>query len=125
MLRRVEDADFAIRLALPGGHFIGTERRVLLQNATCAPDKSPERNLEAEQRLAVKHADYLRTVGRYDYAWRWPLLRYWHFKRRYEMVLCELVRLTLRNPIAVWRHILTTGPRRLLHERAMERTARA
>ena len=123
-LRRVEDADFAIRLALLGGHFIGTESHVLIQNATSAPDKSPERNLEAEQHLATKHADYLRTVGRYHYAWRWPRLRYWHFKRRYDMVLCELVQLTLRNPIAVWRHILTTGPRRLLHEIALRRTAR-
>lgn len=123
-LRRVEDADFAIRLALLGGHFIGTERQVLIQFATNAPDKSPERNLAAEQCLAVKYADYLRTLGRYEYAWRWPRLRYWHAKRRYGMVLRELVLLTVRNPIAVWGHVLRTGPKRVLHERAMRRTAR-
>ncbi|TFH51036.1 MAG: glycosyltransferase, partial [Lysobacterales bacterium] len=43
--RRVEDADFAIRLALKGGHFIGTPQRLFIQHSTAAPDKAPERNL--------------------------------------------------------------------------------
>ena len=42
-MRRVEDADFAIRLDLIGGAFIGTRKIGFEQLATHAPDKSPEK----------------------------------------------------------------------------------
>src|ERR1043165_5680489 len=35
-LRRVEDIDFAVRLAIAGGHFIGCPRQLFLQHATVA-----------------------------------------------------------------------------------------
>ncbi len=118
-LRRVEDADFAIRLALMGGHFIGTTEPFFIQYSTDAVDKSPEKNLEAEQRLADKNKDYLESIGRYQYARRWPRLRYWHFKRQYWRFVWELLGLVIRYPIAVPAHLLLTGPSRLLHERRM------
>ncbi len=118
---RVEDSDFAVRLALNGGHFIGTRERLFVQYATNAPDKSPEKNREAELYLVEKHRQYLDSVGRYEYARRWPRLRYWHFKRDYRRFLLELAGLMLRHPLAVAAHLLSTGPRRLLHERRMRR----
>lgn len=124
-LRRVEDVDFAIRLALIGGHFIGTRESLFVQYATDAVDKSPEKNLEAEQRLAEKNKAYLRSIGRYYYALHWPKLRYWHFKRRYGRFVLELLGLLLRNPIAVSMHLLVTGPRRIGHERRMWRQVHA
>ena len=119
--RRVEDADFAIRLALNGGHFTGTREVHFVQYSTDAPDKSPEKNLAAEQFLAEKHKQYLDSIGRYQYAKRWPKLRYWHFKRNYRRFLMELTELTVRYPLAVPRHLLSTGPRRLIHEHRMGR----
>jgi glycosyltransferase involved in cell wall biosynthesis len=121
-LRRVEDADFAVRLALRGGHFIGTPETLFVQHATDAPDKSPEANLEAHQRLVSKHRAYLDTIGRFDYAQRWQKLRYWHFRRRYGPFLSELLGLFVRYPAIVTRHLLNTGPRRLLHESRMRRS---
>ena len=120
-LRRVEDADFAIRLALDGGHFIGTRGVHFVQHATSAPDKSAEQNLEAEQFLAEKHKRYLESIGRYQYAMRWPKLRYWHFKRNYARFLTELTGLMVRYPLAVPWHLLSTGPYRLIHELRMGR----
>jgi glycosyltransferase involved in cell wall biosynthesis len=120
-LRRVEDVDFAIRLAMMGGHFIGTAEPLFIQYATTAPDKSPEANRDAEIALAEKHRSYLRPLGRYDYARRWPELRYWHFKRRYDRFALEFLMLLLRNPVAATRHILATGPARLRHERRIRR----
>lgn len=120
-LRRVEDIDFAIRLALIQGHFIGTTENLFVQYATDSLDKSPEKNLEAEQLLAKKNKEYLRSIGRYYYALHWPKLRYWHFKRQYCHFLMELLGLVARNPIAVFRHLLETGPRRLRHEQRMRR----
>ena len=116
-LRRVEDTDFAIRLALAGGHFIGTKEKLFIQYATTAADKSPEKNLEAEQFLAIKNRDYLMSIGRYYYALHWPKLRYWHFRRRYGRFLLELLGLVLHHPLTVASHLLDTGPKRLFHER--------
>lgn len=118
-LRRVEDVDFAIRLALQGGHFIGTQESLFIQHATSAADKSPEKNLESEQAIVKKYKDYLDSIGRYYYAIHWPRLRYWHFKRRYGRFIAELTGLLFRHPFTVTSHLLVTGPRRLLHERKM------
>ena len=120
-LRRLEDADFAIRLAFLGGHFVGTIQSLLMQYSTHAPDKSFERSLEAQERLVCKHRPYLESIGRFEYARRWPRLRYWHFKRRYGRFILELIGLLARYPWVVTWHLLNTGPRRLLHERRMQR----
>jgi glycosyltransferase involved in cell wall biosynthesis len=120
-LRRVEDGEFAIRLALKGGHFIGTQKPLFIQYSTQGADKTPEKNLEAHQYIATKHADYLRSITRFDYAWRWPRLRYWHFKRRYAMLALDLLILLARHPLSTANHLLDTGAQRLLHERKMRR----
>ena len=114
--RRLEDVDFAIKLALTGGHFIGCSETLLIQHATQAPDKAPEKNLQAEQALAKKYREYLETRHRFDYAWRWPLLRFYHFKRRYFLLAWHLGLLLLRHPLTVIKHALQTFPRRLLHD---------
>jgi glycosyltransferase involved in cell wall biosynthesis len=120
-LRRIEDVDFAIRLALMGGHFVGTVESLFIQYATSALDKAPESNRDAEIALAEKHRAYLQPLRRYDYARRWPKLRYWHFKRRYDRFALEFLMLLLRNPVAATCHILATGPARLRHERRIRR----
>jgi glycosyltransferase involved in cell wall biosynthesis len=115
-MHRVEGADFAIRLALRGGHFIGSPETLFVQHATAGTDKTPEKNLEAEQCLVHKHRAYLQSVGLFEYARRWPKLRYWHFKRQYGHFLFELGGLFFRYPLATITQVVTTGPRRVLHE---------
>lgn len=124
-LRRIEDVDFAIRLALMAGHFIGTKEPLFVQWATTGMDKVPEKNLEAEQAVADKHAAYLRSVQKYRYARSWPLIRYLHFKRRYGCFLMELAPLFIRYPLAVTSQLAVNGPKRLLHEWRMRRGAKA
>ncbi|TVR84878.1 MAG: glycosyltransferase family 2 protein [Rhodospirillales bacterium] len=117
--RRVEDVDFAVRLALRGGHFVGTAEPLFIQYSTGGGDKTAEINLIAEQALARKHDDYLGGIGQSYYALHWPLLRYWHFKRRYGRLALELLGLVARHPMSVTGHFFSTGPRRWLHERRM------
>lgn len=120
-LRRVEDADFAVRLALMEGHFVGTPEKLFVQRATHAADKTPEKNLEAELLLAQNNEAFLRSIGFYYYARHWPKLRYWHFKRRYGRFALELIGLLMRHPFAATAHLLETGPKRLQHENRMRR----
>ena len=122
-LRRVEDVDFAIRLALKEGHFIGCSENLFTQHATQASDKSYKNNKDAEVQLALKYEDYLKSVKHFEYAKRWPLIRYYHFEKKYAQMLLCLCSLFIRAPIKVTKHLLSTGPKRLLHERRVFKSA--
>lgn len=119
--RRVEDVDLAIRIALSGGHFIGCAEILFTQYATDAVDKSPDKNLTAEIQLADKYEEYLRSVGRYQYAKNWPFVRYYHFQGQYFKMFSVLIYLFLRYPIKTASHFFQTGPKRFMHERKMKK----
>ena len=61
--RRVEDVDFAVRLALKGGHFTGTPAPLFIQYATQAADKAPEKNRDAEIQLARETSGVFAVSG--------------------------------------------------------------
>lgn len=103
------------------GHFIGTEKKLFIQYATDASDKTPELNLEAEQKLVKKHKEYLVKRKRYNYAYNWPRLRFYHFNKQHIKMFIVFVNLFIRYPLSSIRHILTTGSNRLLHEFKMNR----
>lgn len=119
-LRRAEDVDFAIRLALAGGHFIGCPKPLFVQHATMAPDKTPRKNLEAELYLIDKYAEYLRNRNRYYYAQDWFRIRYYHFSGQRLRFLSALTRFLLRYPLSGMKHIMRSLPGRWIHERKMQ-----
>ncbi|NCC52303.1 MAG: glycosyltransferase [Spartobacteria bacterium] len=119
--RRIEDLDFAVRLALAGGHFVGCSEALFIQYSTGGMDKTPEVNLAAEQLLVEKHKRYLLDSGYYAYARLWPLLRFYHFQRQPLAVMFVVLRLLSQYPLKTIRHLLTTGPKRLMHENRMRR----
>ncbi|MEW6676328.1 MAG: glycosyltransferase family 2 protein [Pseudomonadota bacterium] len=118
-LRRVEDVDFAVRLALAGGHFIGTVAPLYRQFATVSADKTPGKNLDAELALLDKHEAYLRQKGRYGYARDWFRLRYYHFSGQRGGFLLTLLGLLLKHPVWGMGHLWRSAPGRWLHERKM------
>lgn len=117
MFRRVEDADFAIRLALAGGHFIGCEEELFTQHATYAPDKAPTVNIAAELQLIEKHGDYLKTRGRYRYARQWFTIRHLHFSGQRWRFVGALLLFLAQFPCAGARHVLRSAPSRRNHEK--------
>jgi glycosyltransferase involved in cell wall biosynthesis len=119
--RRVEDVDFAVRMGLLGGHFIGCAERLFTQYATRAADKSARRNYEAEIQLLEKYRDYLERRNRYYFARNWFTVRYHHFNRNRVRMVAALLRGFLVNPLLVTRQLLTTVPARAVHERRMTR----
>ncbi len=121
--RRVEDAEFAIRLARRGGHFIGCPEKLYTQHATSAADKSTTMNFEAEIKMIEKNRDYLERRNRYHYAKNWFRFRYHYFAGETGRMLVALVRAWIRHPNLVTRHFLASAPARLLHEIRMTRKA--
>jgi glycosyltransferase involved in cell wall biosynthesis len=115
-LRRVEDIDFAIRLSIKGGCFVGTRQELFKQYSTHAIDKSPLKNLNAEQMLVSKFKEYLDKRNLFEYAYRWPKLRFFHFTNQYHLLLKELVVLIFLHPYRTINHFFRTGSKRLIHE---------
>jgi len=115
--------DFAIRLALAGTHFIGCPEPLFIQHSTEASDKTQEKNLESDLLRVEKHKDYLKSVGRYEYAKQWPRIRFYHMTGQRAKMLMALFSLFIQHPIHVLRHIIFIGPRRFLHERKMKKAA--
>jgi glycosyltransferase involved in cell wall biosynthesis len=115
--RRVEDAEFAVRVGLEGGHFIGCPQRLYTQRATHAPDKSAEKNYRAEMQLLEKYKEYLDGKNRYDFARNWFTVRYHHFNGDRMRMVQALVGGLLKHPLLVTRQLLTSVPARAAHER--------
>jgi glycosyltransferase involved in cell wall biosynthesis len=115
-LRRVEDIDFAIRLSIQDGCFIGTSQELFKQYSTDAIDKSPLKNLNAEQIVISKFKEYLDERNLFQYAYRWPKLRFFHFTNQYHLLFKELVILIYLYPYRAITHFLKTGSQRLIHE---------
>lgn len=119
-LRRVEDVDLAVRLALNGCVFIGCKEMLVKRFMTDTPDKKPFENLKAEQYTAQKYKHYLSTKKLFSHAFYWPLLRYFHFTRRYIPFALILIRLLVSNPYFTIKHLLHSGPKRIIHESKMK-----
>jgi glycosyltransferase involved in cell wall biosynthesis len=115
-LRRVEDIDFAIRLSIKGGYFAGTKKELFKQYSTSSIDKSPQKNLNAEQMVVSKFKEYLDKKNLFEYAYRWPKLRFFHFTNQYHFLLKELLILTFLYPFRTLNHFFRTGIQRLIHE---------
>lgn len=121
-LRRVEDVDLAIRIALEGGHFIGTAHKLFVQYATTASDKTPQINFVAEVKLIEKYAAYLRKKKRYRYAKMWFKLRYYHFSKQRIRFLSLLFFFLIQYPLVGFKHLLRSAPSRVRHEIKMQKS---
>ena len=119
--RRVEDVEFAVRLALMGGHFIGCKENLYTQFATEASDKSAEKNYEAEQKLLKKNQKFLEEEKRYTYACNWFRFRYYHLAGKPLSAFLALAKALAANPILVTFHLFETGPKRFFHEKKMRK----
>jgi len=114
--RRVEDMDFAVRLAIRGGAFIGCSEKLFIQYATLGSDKSALCNFEAETQLLDKHRKYLEKLNRYRYAKNWFYVRYCHFSGKRISMIRALIFAWFQNPILISKHFIASAPKRMLHE---------
>ncbi|MCB9978332.1 MAG: glycosyltransferase family 2 protein [Rhodospirillales bacterium] len=115
-LPRKEDCDFAVRLGLKGGHFIGCPERIVTQYASDGQDKRPEMAYQGARAFIEKYRTLLEQAGRYDYALAWAKMRYYHFQGRPFHALGQAANLVLRHPRLTSARLLRAAPARLHHE---------
>ncbi|MEZ0246224.1 MAG: glycosyltransferase family 2 protein [Methylophilaceae bacterium] len=116
-MRRQEDADFAVRLGMLGGHFIGTREPLFFQYASAGSDKNAKAEHDSLTHLLHKNREYLDERGLYRYMLGWAEIRYSHFNHEPMKALVALLKLALRFPVRTSRHFAVSAIRRYRHER--------
>ncbi len=119
-LRRNEDADFAVRIGLLGGHFIGTTETLVHQSATGGADKHPEVAYKSDRAFLMKYADILNKYGRFDFALAWCEIKYLHYAGKDGKALGIFLLAFLKHPWLHTAHLLRAAPARILHEWKMK-----
>jgi GT2 family glycosyltransferase len=71
MLRRREDTDLNIQLALTGTHFVGIPQPLVVQKMTKAPEKTLAEEYRYVMALMNKYRPLMEEVGQYEFCLRW------------------------------------------------------
>ena len=123
VMRRTEDTDFAIRLAMKGGHFIGCPEQVVVQTSSVGIDKRPEVGYKSELALVEKYQHLFENPRRYNYARDWIKLRLHHFGGERVKSVITLAKLFVKYPAWTSEQFLRSAPKRILHELKMAKKA--
>ncbi len=115
-MRRQEDVDLAIRLAMKGSHFIGISEKVLNQYATKSKDKTAEIEYQSSLFLINKFYNYLNQKGLYEYMKMWIRLRYLHFSSNDFKAFLILLKIFIKYPIRTFKHFSKSSLKRFIHE---------
>ena len=108
--RRGEDTELIVRLALAGGHFVGTARPLVTQVMTRTSDKSMEEEYRSFVRIMDKHRDFIAANGNYEFCCRWVEAKYAWLARRWRVSVPALLGLMLGHPLLTGRRIREALP---------------
>lgn len=97
-LRRHEDTDFNLRLALRGAHFPGLSAPLVAQTVTVAPDKTLDVDRANLIQFTRKHRELLRSWNWYDFNMRWCEMKFDLLEHGLVDALPHLVRLFFTSP---------------------------
>ena len=111
IFRRSEDSDLVLRLAKAGGHFVGIERPLVLQNMTKSMDKSLAGEKKYMLMLLDKHRDVADRGGLYDFCRRWIDIKQAWLEGRKAAFIVALAGLALRHPLQTVRRLALAVPK--------------
>ena len=116
-LSRQEDIDFAIRLAMSGGHFIGIKDPVIMQYVSYGNDKSALIEYKSSLLVLDKYRDYLTSKGLYKYMCMWMKLKYLHLSNNDFRAIFVLIEIFFSYPLRTIKHFSRSSINRFVHER--------
>lgn len=119
-LRRTDDSDFAIRLGLAGGHFIGTDEILVEQYWSSGNDKTPKVEYDSQIRLIRKYETEFRSIGHFEFALKWRKIRLLYFSGNFKVMVKLLLECIMSHPILSSARI-RNGLKRLLHDMRINR----
>ncbi|MFT5663260.1 MAG: glycosyltransferase involved in cell wall biosynthesis [Gammaproteobacteria bacterium] len=119
-LRRCGDFEFAIRMALAGGHFVGISEPLVTQKMTSTAEKSLDKLKEFILLVLEKHQPIFDDGNSYKFCRAWIALKFdWMAGRRSKFTF-GIARLSLRHPILTLKRVCMALPN-LAHNRVLNR----
>tara|TARA_Y100000813_G_scaffold123119_1_gene88357 strand:- start:1 stop:993 length:993 start_codon:yes stop_codon:yes gene_type:complete len=112
-LKRVEDMDLSIRLSLANVLFVSAKDKLILQKSFQNTEKA-EMNFNSESILIEKYKEYLKKKKLYWHSRQWPKLRFFYFKKKYNLFFITILLLIIKNPFRTLNHFFQTGSRRMI-----------
>ncbi len=109
-LRRSEDTDFNIRLAMAGGHFVGIARPLVIQTMTKTSEKSLTEEYRNTQLLLEKHRAIMDAEGQYEFCRSWMAAKQLWLEGRAMKFSMAVAKLALRHPQLTLRRLLLAVP---------------
>jgi len=104
-LRRSEDTDFNIRLAIAGGHFVGIAQPLVTQFMTPTSDKSLDAEFDCHTRILAKYRHMLDADRQYHFCQGWMHAKNLWLKGWQLSLLATLLGLCLAHPILFSRRL--------------------
>ena len=115
-IRRQEDIDLAIRLAIRGCHFIGIKEAVINQYVSFSNDKSALIEYKSSLLVIEKNKAYLTSKGFYKYMKFWMKLKFLHLSKNDFFAFFVLIAMFFSYPIKTLKHFSRSSYERFLHE---------
>ncbi len=97
-LRRGEDTDFNVRLALSGGHFVGLRETLVVQTMTKTAEKSLQDEYAHLLKILRKHQSVLEAEGLYEFAIKWSAMRQAWFAKSRATFIWHALKLIVQHP---------------------------
>jgi len=109
-LRRCEDTDFNIRLAISGGHFPGTADALVTQTMTLRSDKNlPEERFYVLQ-FYSKHKSLMEKENLFGFCQDWINVKFDLLEGNHWQFAIRLLGLMIRHPFATLKRLWWTFP---------------
>jgi len=109
-LRRSEDTDFNLRLALAGGHFIGIDEPLVKQNITFGKDKNLDDEFNNSIIFLEKYRENLEASGWYSFNKSWTEAKYYFRTGKIFKSISRLIYISLNSPVKLLKRICWAFP---------------
>ena len=109
-LRRSEDTELNIRLALSGCHFIGIGSPLVTQYITKSEDKNFEVEYESTLYYINKYKNFIMRNSSYSFVKSWVNLKFIFYKKDYFIFLIKFIVLFFQYPVLSTRRIFLSIP---------------
>jgi GalNAc-alpha-(1->4)-GalNAc-alpha-(1->3)-diNAcBac-PP-undecaprenol alpha-1,4-N-acetyl-D-galactosaminyltransferase len=113
-LRRSEDTDLIIRLAIEGAHFPGIAEPLVTQTMTATSDKTSLEEYTNMVKVLTKQKTFISQHGSFDFALKWLTLKFDWNKTSKLLFVCGLLKLLLLHPTYTIKRIFMAIPRFLI-----------
>ncbi len=109
-LRRSEDTDLNIRLALAGGHFVGIAEPLVTQTMTLTTEKHLAEERFCTLQYLAKHKVFLDETRSYDFCHRWIDAKFNLLEKKKVKFLTKLLKLFICFPVATLKRLYWSLP---------------